>query len=386
MATSESDSPAEPEILDAEIVGESAGDAPKVVSDKPKKTYAGWWLSLSLALFIAGLFTAPYARSALERAGLLSAVEVQPSGSSDASDAALLGRLNRLESGLTSVEDSLAAQRRAVADMAARIDGLDAAPSVQGVETAALNSQQSTARVDALAEDVAALRRSLANLSSAGRTDAAQGNSLAQLEGALAAARVEIDSLTARLETYERVASDLAAGALTASPRGRLLVTLSAVREALDTGGAFSTDLAVIRQEISALDPAAQADLIGPAQRLAAAADGVPSYEALVGDFQDVAAALKQTAEKAEGRFLASLFTVRRTDASANGVDAVLNAAERSLAARDLKAAADQLSTLAGAGDAPAQAWIAGAYGRAAALSALEDLRSGLLARGEVQR
>jgi len=352
---------------------------------KPRGGTAGWWLSLVLAAFIAGLYSAPHVRSGLVRAGIMEAVPDAYAAVGGPSDARVLeGLADRLTARQDRLSDAQSALGDQLADLQRRIAAGASAPSASSPDrdAAGVGGVAATVaadRLDAMSADLAALGRTVKNLSAAGLQAGDTQADISGLSQSLSAVRSELESLTARLGAYETVAKDLAAGAITASPRGRIMVTLASVRDALDTGAGFGTDADILLREVALLDAVTQAQLMGPLSRLADHSAGVATARDLSDGFADVAVALKRDHDAKSGGFLTGLFTVRRQGAGATGIDGVLNAAERAVAAGDYLAAADGLAAIDGSADSAAARWIADARGYMAAVRALEDIRARLL-------
>jgi len=360
--------PGDDGIIDAEVIDESPAPEPARPvtgnTDKsrtsPKSGFAakaGWSVSVLLAAFVAGVYLAPQFSEGLVALGLREAPAAPPvmqaSGSEEDISAlrqlledqgktveALATLLQQHDAALT---DAGAARQKMTDDI-----GLLAAQRAgagQATDPAALARLQS--EIERLTADVARLS------SLAGEADP----SVTQLTGALALVRAETSQLKARLAAIEDAMKAVEAGALEASPRGRLVLALGRLRDRALAGQSFAAGLAALRTDFARL-PAIDQQIIGA--ELAVLEEngvGVSAYETLVADFDTVAAEVVKAQDKAEGGFLTGLFTSRRTDAGATGVDAVLLKAERSLLARDVPGALQALEVLDGTALAATDAW-----------------------------
>lgn len=376
-------SPEDDTIIDAEVIAETpaprsesgSGFGPDISSfgsagqpgdkSKPKGGFAakaGWGLSGLLAAFCAGVYFAPQFADGMVALGLKDApiASLVPSGTDSAQQErqamrqqqenqgktldALAALVQQHEDALTDAETKREKLANDIRLMAAQNTG-----ALPATDPAALNSLR--AEIERLTVDVARLS------ALAGSEDP----SVAQLTGALALARAETSQLKARLAAVEESMKAVEAGALEASPRGRLVLSLGRLRDRALAGQPFGQELSALRTDFALL-PAIDQQIIGADLAvLEENGAGVQPYETLVRDFDAVAAAAVQAEDKAEGGFLTGLFTSRRTDAGASGLDAVLLKAERRLLARDVPGALDALDGLEGPVLAATEAWRAAA-------------------------
>lgn len=378
----------EPDVLDAEIVEDiesgtaafSAAPASqeKTVEQVSSKTSgkSGWMVSAVLAAFIGGLVAAPHGEQGLRTLGLLPPLPpVAPSGEDTQgaqARAQLSARLDDLNNSIVLHQEILAQQATQLEAAAAARQQLNNDIALIAGQPGGVVSDENAAtlrnieaRVQAATDEIARL----AALSTAGNPE------VAGLTGALALARAESAQLVTRLGTLEQIVARLQAGVLDVSPRGRLLVALGRLKDQIARGLPLAGELDVLRVDMAEL-PALDQQLLGADLAvLANHQDGVATYETLVRDFGTVASAAKRAQEKSEGSFLASLFTVRRTDDGATGIDAILLSAERRLAARDVKGAAEELNRLTGEAATATQAWRSAAMAHAAVVQAVNQLQ-----------
>lgn len=247
------------------------------------------------------------------------------------------------------------AQQQAAATVAAGeqqqlrqdLDLLAGAQNPESTITSAADLAGLRAEVTRLSEDMARL--------SALRAEA--DPAVSQLSGAVALSRAESAQLKERLKTVEAALQAVEAGALEASPRGRLVLTIGRMKDRALAGLPYGADMAGLRTDIAEL-PALDQQLMGAELAvLEGSVDGIRPYAALVRDFEPVVASAIRADEKAEGNFLTTLFTSRRTDVGATGIDAIFVRAERLLLARDVAGAVKVLEELEGAAAQPMESW-----------------------------
>lgn len=354
----------ETDVIDAEIIDDSTASAPqdagaqaRPVSSAPaparKSGRLGWYVAGLLAAFIGGVAVTPYAKSSLQDLGLLAAPEplaesLAPaaSGVDQAAIAAQQARIEDLERRLSLQQETIAQYRDDAAAAAGARDALQRDVALLAAQTpAAADGSAPTETIRALETQVARLSDELARLT---LLTEGENPAVTNLTGSLALARAETGQLKSRLDSLSAALEAMQAGSIDASPRGRLLLSLARLKDQALDGEPLGSGLDAFRIDIAAL-PALDQQLAGAdIAVLAAHADGITPYASLVRDFDGVARAAKQAQEKTDGSMLANLFTVRRTDAGATGIDAQLLAAERRLLARDLEGAVVALGGLSG--------------------------------------
>jgi chromosome segregation ATPase len=207
------------------------------------------------------------------------------------------------------------------------------------------------------------------------RLSALQGTSnpeLATLKGTIALSRAETAQLNTKIQSLETAINSLKIGAINTSPRGRLVLALGRLKDQARAGLAYGAELASLKVDIAEL-PALDQQLLGAEFAiLSRNGDGIKSYEELARSFDVVARAVKMAQEKQDGGFLANLFTVRRTDENATGIDAILLNAEKRLAVQDVQGAVEVLSTLEGDGAATSAEWQAAATAHVETIKAID--------------
>ncbi|NVJ98870.1 MAG: hypothetical protein HWE25_12000 [Alphaproteobacteria bacterium] len=342
----------EPEILEARVIHESPEPeaASRAPVAPPKKASfaakAGWSVAALLAAFTGGVYLAPQFAPGLQALGIGLNPPAQP-GTGTTVD------LSPLQADLANMADALARHQeilgqhemalKAAADENAALKNDLAVLASSGAAVA--DNPTDPAAIATLRADIGRLTDDVARLSSLSGT---QDPNVTQLTGALALARAEVAQLKSRLGTLESAMQAVQAGALEASPRGRLVLALGRMKDQAVMGQPYGAALSALRPDFAAL-PALDQQMIGAdIAFLEARGSGITPFEGLLAEFDSVAAAAITAADKAEGGFLANLFTVRRTDAGATGIDAQILKAERHMAARDVGGAVQALEELQG--------------------------------------
>ena len=374
------------DIVDAEVLTEApaSDSSPEMKMVPPRTTKkggnVGWITAALLAAFMGGVYGSPYFEAGLVSMGLRSERKPEtavPPTIKAADLAPIQNQIADLKAANMRHQEIMAQQQDAAAKIAALqtqlrtdIDLLASSNASNGTASlpgATVDSKEFVglkAEIVRLSDDLA--RLSLLN----SEADPA----VSAMSGALALARAESAQLKARLDAIEETLQASTAGALEASPRGRLVLSLSRMKDRALAGLPFGAEVAGLRTDISEL-PALDQQLMGAEIAiLAGAGTGIEPYASLVRDFDPTVAAALRAGEKADGSFLTSLFTSRRTDAGATGDDAVFVKAERLLLARDLAGAVAALDDLEGAVAEAIAAWRSRAETHAAAVRAFDRL------------
>ncbi len=401
-ADNKNDPSVDPEIdvVDAEIVEDNEANRgtpspkPKPVEAIPEKAKSGgkmgWVFAGLLAAFVGGLFAAPYAQNGLRTLGLLPALPAPAAAGGGEALAPLLAdietRLGDTALSLERLQVILAQHEQGLEDAAAAraLISNDVAllASQNSGQTAGTGGGTAAADVQALRDRVTALTDEVARLAA---LSSEQNPEVAGLTGAVALARAEAAQLKSKLENLETVVVDLQAGALDVSPRGRMLVSVGRLKDQALRGMAFGGELVALRAEIAVM-PALDQQMIGAdVAVLARHPQGISPYEALVRDYGTAASAAKLAQEKTDGSLLASLFTVRRTDDGATGIDAVLLEAERRLLARDVAGALETLASLSGTAADAMAAWRTSAEAHVEVTEALDRLQRAIASSPSIE-
>lgn len=361
---SDSKAASEADVVDAVIVEESdsgPSSSPEaepiktveqVQEIKPKTSKAGWIFSGLLTAFIGGVFAAPYGEAGLRSLGILAPSE--NNAASTGPDQLTATRQTNFESQLSDLGTSISRLQEILAQQSEQISEAAAARKKIGDDVALLASQpgrvadgegtqvQNLQRVET---QLAAITAEMARLAALSGTADPQVTGLA---GSIALARAETNQLKAQLTVLQSAMEQIQVGSLDVSPRGRLLLALGRLKDEALSGAPLGGDLDAIRLDIAEL-PALDQQMIGAdVATLTANRQGIETFDTLARSFGDIANAAKKAEEKASGSFLASLFTVRRTDANAVGIDAVLLIVEKRLTLRDLSGAVEALDQLSG--------------------------------------
>lgn len=382
------------DIIDAEVIAEhvippqgGSKDSPK--GEPVKKTgggfmaKAGWFLAFGVSAFAAGVYFAPEFDPGLVYLGLKEEAQVvAPAADTRGTDLAQIRHsVQALESTLARHREILAQHEEALKTAAEAREQL---ASDIGVMANTGASDRGTAadplEIAKLQADISRLTDDIARLSALGN---AEDPEVSRLTGALAIARAESSQLKSRLEAIETSLKAMEAGALEASPRGRLVLALGRIKDRALVGLPFGPELAALRPDFAAL-PSLDQQMIGAdLATLTEHGAGIVPYETLVRDFDAMASAALKAADSAEGNFLNKLFTVRRTDAGATGLDAQLLKAERALAARDIAGAVAALESLEGPALEASAIWRMQAKAHVATAAAFDRLVTGVANAGE---
>jgi hypothetical protein len=193
--------------------------------------------------------------------------------------------------------------------------------------------------------------------------------------------RDEVNALANRIATVEGTAKTLEAELAKRAAAGgeravRLALTATYLQGAAERGDPFAKELAAAK----ALG--ADAKVLAPLEPFAQS--GVPSAVALAQELAGLLPALRQASgvSSADGNFLGrlqanaeKLVRIRPTDETpGNDSNAVLTRVEQRAAQSDIAGALTELAKLSPAARAPAQAWIAKAQARQAAIEASRRL------------
>lgn len=247
-----------------------------------------------------------------------------------------------------------------VQDMQSQLQSLLSGMDPQALQNMAQAGEQAQARLDEMAEELDQLRRGTADAQTV----------LAMQE------RLQEVAAIAR-QTASR--QDAALG---------LMLTTAQLRQAVDQGNPFATELRTVR---AIADGMSGVTIDAPV--LADFADaGIPTREMLQERFGRLGTEIIRAAAAPDDapewvqstvKRLMGLVTVRRTDGEAvgDGASAVVARAASALEAGDLATAVAELKKLQGDAAVVADDWLAGAEARLAADKALADLTSESLAR-----
>lgn len=355
------DASSEEPIIEAEIIEEAetttaTKSSPPVAEEmlevkKGAGGKVGWWLAIILMAFIGGLFAAPYAEKSLIDLGLLPKAEERPEASAGHDVSALENtvagiqtELNKLsqqvaanQTGGSATESSTNQRISVIEDDLSRLSGV--------VANAQSGGGKPSENTDALEAEISRLSYDVARLSGLVGTEAP---GLDAVNSSVAIMRAEANQLRSDVTALRVALSAIQSGSIEGSPRGRLILALGRIENIALNGQAFDTDLESLRADTSDLPAFDQQKIGAHIAALEPHASGIVPVQSLLRAFPDVASKAKLASEKESGSFLASLFTVRRTDGHASGVDAVLLTAEKRLVLGDLEGTIEALDTLEG--------------------------------------
>jgi hypothetical protein len=251
------------------------------------------------------------------------------------------------------VADRLAAAEGAVKSLGSALTVLN-----RRNDAVAVNAAQAMERADAAAKAVAELRASVQDMAK----NSAAGSNPAELD--------TLQKRIAELEQSAKSARDDIAKTATADTAARLALSAAALRDAVMSGAPFAAELAQAKalgadaKELTSLTPFA--------------ASGVPSAPVLAKELHALLPAMvKVPGTQAPSGFLerleanaGKLVRIRPVDAPpGDDASSVLARIEIDAAKADIPAALADLGKLNDATRAPAQAWIAKAQARQAALA-----------------
>ena len=291
-------------------------------------------------------------------AGLVPARETAPAGVDASSVAALNERIGKIESSVAKLpaSDANVAQRLAAADNAVKsVNAALAALNKRDDELAA-SAAEARARADGAEKAVVDLRNSLQDISK---------------NASAAPSAADVDVVQKRLAAMEQ--------AIKNAPNdraARLAVSAAALRDAVNSGAPFAAEL----DEVKTLGAGDQA----LAPLVPFAANGIPQAAPLAAQLRAVIPAMMKAsaAQAPAGGFLErleanaeKLVRIRPIDAPAgDDPSAVLARIEIESSRTDIDALLSDLGKLDVATRAPAQAWIARAQARQAAIAAARRL------------
>jgi hypothetical protein len=376
----------EKDIIDAEVIAEHpVREKAAAKTGMGFMAKAGWFLAFGVSTFAAGVYLAPRFDPGLVYLGLKEEARVvAPVAENAGADVAqVLHSVQTLEEALRRQQEILALHEDALKTAASDRQKLASDMAViatEGLRTS--GTVAGAAEIAKLQADITRLTDDIARLSVVSNADDPE---VSRLTGALAIARAESSQLKSRLEALEQSMKAVESGALEASPRGRLVLSLGRIKDRALVGLPFGPELAALRPDFAAL-PSLDQQMIGAdLATLTEHGAGIVPYEVLVRDFDAMASAALKAADSAEGNFLNKLFTVRRTDAGATGLDAQLLKAERALAARDIAGAVAALESLEGPALEASATWRMQAKAHVAVANAFDRLVSGVANAGEAR-
>ena len=407
-------------IIDADVVEDAMPEKPAaekptsegqdILQTKPNKAKGsrtarlGWIFALAFATFITGLWAAPYLKEGLVWSGLREA-ENQVKHPIDTLQnivvrlQAQAENINSTQTGIAALNADLQTVTIGLTD---RITALENAPA-RAPKTNEASAVLSVAERDqlnrlqmaqvALGEQIQALKTQMTNDQRENHKEQEHiditvlRQSLASLTQQNAHFRATLENLQ---RTVGRIKSAADARTLTDHPRGRMLLLIARLKDQALKGAAFTSDVAALRAETndarSAFTPVDQQRIGAVIARLdTPATTGIWTYSSLVNNFGTVTQDILNTEAQAKGSWLSGLFTVRRTDATALGVDAIVRDAELALLARDVLGSVLHLETLPETSKAVAMPWITAAKNHVSVLGDLDQLTNMIAAQPQTE-
>ncbi|WP_308911194.1 COG4223 family protein [Pseudokordiimonas caeni] len=353
-------------VLEAEVV-EKTPPKPAKAKGSSFGAKLGWVLVIVLAAFIGGVYAAPDIRARLEAAGLIEPLPQTATSAPMVDLSPLQAELDRHEEMLIQHEGLISALSEATSNGTMATEHTE---SGESPNPGAIAPAPDRPEMTALREELAALSETV----KARHSDEEKGPAPSVLAARLEASEAETAGLRDRLAALESALQAVEDARLDTNPRGRLLLSLSRLEDRVQRGEAFGAELEAMNPDFSALPAIDQSALGAALEALRERSAGVPSTDALIARFDPLSREIGIASDKAEGRFLASLFTVRRTDAAASGDDAALRDASERLKARDLAGAVAALETLSPEAKKAASVWISQANDRLAVDDAVGKL------------
>ena len=378
-------------IIEAEIIDEkprasqtSTGattQASVKTSDIPpaKNTAAriGWGIALLLVAFVGGIFMEPLAEQGLKRLGLMKETVSEPLEAQLQNDVTPLKatqteqneRLKLLESTFQAQSEKIQTLENENTELKRDITTLSSELPTVGAAT--ISIEQLTDVTNRLVQAEALL----VDLQSTNIESQTEGSAVTRLEGELKLARAESAQVLERLLSFEKSFQISQSTKLSDSPEGRAAVTLHRLYLNATAGADYASDIAALKPDLTNL-PLLDIQPVSKAMAvLQANQAGIATHSEIVRDFNAlIPSLLKENVKEETTGWLASFFTVRRTDARAEGVEAVIHTIETHLINRDLSAANDAVNTLPEPLKALTKEWQNKTLAREATLSALTDL------------
>jgi hypothetical protein len=370
--------------------GAAATEAPEAAASRPRPSRSASWLWALIGGGLAG----GAAAAALAWAGLLA---WHDPGS--AARQARIGELEQQVRRFAAQPAPSAVEGNALAELRSRVAKLEtslAAPRPAGLDPAVANRLSAMeGEVKALGENVGALGRrsdeAVATAREARQRAQATAASVTQLTdriGAGVVERADLEQVVSRVAALEAAAKSIqgelakrqAAGADDRS--GRLAIAALALKENVERGAPFATELAMLK----ALAP--DSGSLPPLEPFAAA--GVPSAGTLARQLSALIPALQQAADQPHdgGGFLDKLAgnaekLVRihpMTEAPGAAAGAIVARIEIDASHADIAGALSELAALPAPVRAPAEAWIKQVQTRGAAIDASRQLAADAVA------
>lgn len=382
-------------IIEAEIIEEkpkgpqtNAGattEASVKTSDLPasENTPAriAWGVALLLIAFIGGIFMEPLAEQGLKRLGLM---KEQPStAQGDTRLDPIIASQAEQQEKIAQIEEAFKVQSAAFTRLLQDNDSLkrDITTLASGLPTGDSTAAEalSSKALNDMGERLNQVEAVILDAKSNALTSQTDTSASERQESELKLARAETAQLLERLLSFEKSFELSQTQKLSNSAEGRAAVTLHHLYINATAGADYSADIAALKPELVNL-PLLNLQPVG--QALATLQEnqaGIATHNEIAQGFTAlIPAILKETAVGESNGWLASLFTLRRTDARAEGVEAVIRTIETHLANRDLQAASTAAQDFSDPIQIIIKDWQSKLLARNATLSALTNLLSAL--------
>lgn len=369
-------------IIEAEIVNEQPQATTKAtisIAEKPKSKITlsriGWGIALLAIAFIGGIFMEPLAEQGLKRLGLMkeapeenlpAQIDLTPINTAQ----------EQQKERITSLEAAFTIQGETVAALKLDNDNLkrDITTLTTGLDTSGAAQLSSTA-LASIEERMNTIEAELLSVKSNSVASSTDASTVTRLEGELRLARAETAQLLERLTAFEASFELAQSNSLDDSPEGRAAVVLHRLYRNATAGNDFSADIAALKPNLNALPLLAMQPVSQALNILEANQGGIATHNEIAKSFNSLIPELlkAEVAEENTG-WLANFFTVRRTDAKAEGIEASIRDIEGHLANRDLATATDVANTLPENVKSVLEAWLSSASARGETLAALTRL------------
>ena len=375
-------------IIEAEIIDEKPQAKPSnsgattqasvSTSDSlsPKNITAriGWGIALLLIAFIGGIFMEPLAEQGLKRLGIL---KEQPKPETDTVD---LGPLNerqqQQQDKITQLEADFITQNTTLTRLtqenaSLKRDITTLASDLPTADASALSAKD----LSNMSERLTQIEAEILDAKSNSLNNQADASASERQESELKLARAETAQLLERLLSFEKSFELSQSQKLSNSAEGRAAVTLHRLYINATAGANYSADIAALKPDLVNL-PLLNLQPVGQAlATLQANQSGIATHNDITQEFTAlIPLILKETATGEPNGWFASLFTLRRTDARAEGVEAVIRTIESHLSNRDLGAAYTAADTFPDPIKVIIKDWQSKTLARQATLSALTNL------------
>lgn len=318
-------------VIDAEIIGEARSPMRGTQQTSNKSSKVAWvFLGISL-VFIAGIFSEPYAEDGLRRLGWLSeapVIETPAITALSEKQQQQADEISRLQTALNEQFNSIEALTIENANLN---DALELS-NIKG-DTSSFEAQLNTLQIE-----INTLKT--ARIEAGGTSDPLTISLVKKLESDLSLAQAQNTALNERLDLLEQMVMAPSENAVTETASGRMLVAANGMYRKLSAGENYSVELAALEADFNSLTALQVATMGDSLIVLRNNKMGTESLDTLSKQFQTLIPIIAST-EATDGEVGVSwweqLFTVRRTDSGATGSDATIRTIELALARGDLE-------------------------------------------------